>query len=217
MKTLPSVEVCTPIDYFKRSKQGLLDAWFEVEGEGYAPDYQNVTGPFARSAYKALHHFKGSSVLDIGCNSGQNSLAVSFYAKSVTGCEVQEVAYRRAQKAKSFMSEEFDMSHVEFFNEDFSNKLEPNIDAIMACKVLYWVGDKNISILKAFLQNKSKFRMFIHTVPGREKVTTNSYNGMIEVEDVKEFLHDCGFAEVEEWDFVSSSGHRQVYLYAEKS
>ncbi|MCC5989165.1 MAG: class I SAM-dependent methyltransferase [Pararhodobacter sp.] len=203
-------------DYFKSKKDELLAAWREVEVDGYASDYQNIVGPFAKMVYKGMDRFKGRTVLDIGCNSGQNSIAVSFFAKEVIGCEVQNGPYMRALRSRDIVSNDFPMDHVSIEKADVREALNDRFDAILACKVLYWVGDDNVRRIRDFLKGKSDFRILIHTVPGREPVTTKIYNGMFEVNDIKSFLRDAGFETFEEWGFKSSSGHIQTCIFSEK-
>jgi SAM-dependent methyltransferase len=216
MKFHPSASSIAPIEYFTRHREEILAAWSEIQGEGYAADYQHITGPFAKMVYKGLTRFAGRSVLDIGCNTGQNTLAVSFYASEVIGCDEKDLSIRRAMRAKQIMAREFDMTRVQFAHGDVSTFLNDRIDAILACKVLYWVGDENIFRLRDFLLNRTNFRILIHTVPNRGVQKTKAYNGMFDIEDVKTFLTDAGFNSFDEWDFSASSGHRQACVYGEK-
>jgi SAM-dependent methyltransferase len=188
------------IQFFEYHERGLLDAWKSAGGTApNEPGYQGPADGLSRMVFPAYKIFKDQIVLDIGCNSGLNTLAISLLAKKVTGCDTDEVYIRRAMAGRDYLGKFRDVANIEFSVGDFSTFLDEEITAIAAGRILYHIGDYNVDRLKEFIKGRSSFAMVVHTRPGRSQSRTTAYNGLIEVADVTAFLHDCGLAVVDEW------------------
>lgn len=199
-------------DYFQSHEGALLAAWAEAGGEAPNPsDYQRPAGSLEKMVRKGFRIFEGHSVLDIGCNAGLNSLAPSFIASKVIGCDHQPIYISRALAGKEFMERERDMSHVQFEVGDFSHFLTDDLNAIIACRILYHIGDEGVTNLSNFLKPRRDFRILVHTRPGRKTSRTEAFNGLIEVADIRDFLSGLGFRNFKEW-----GSPRQRVLVAEK-
>lgn len=172
------------------------------------PDYQALNSNIGRALVDKLHLLKEGNVLDIGCNSGLYSLLAAPYVKSMIGCDVKKGYIDRAEVAKKYFEQNiYSVSNVRFVNANFTELLTSDIDCVIASKVLYHLGDKNIEILKEFLSSGSK-RILIQPRPQRHikfkshpewctVSVTKLYNGLYKVEDCLELLRDCGFDRAE--------------------
>lgn len=169
----------------------------------YYPDYQELNEQ-AIAVIDSLPIFKGTEVLDIGCNSGLFSYFCSNHANSVLGCDTIPEMISRANAVRLVASQFSDPSKVDFVCADFTTLLrKATFTGIIATRILYHIGDQSLKLLADYLTD-SKPSILIQPRPNREigfglhpewgKVsTTTRYGGMYKVEDNIAFLRDCGY------------------------
>jgi hypothetical protein len=181
------------LSFFASHEEGLTNAWRSTGGE--APneaDYQRPSDGISKMLFPSYQVFRHRSVLDMGCNSGLNSLAIALLARKVTACDTVDVYIRRALAGLEYIQHYAQVTNLSFHVGDFSSFLSEDIDAIVAGRILYHIGNTNVLRLGAFISQQDEFVAVIHTRPGRPASRTTLYNGLIEVADVVNFLRDCG-------------------------
>lgn len=212
----------------KKHENLILELWASVEVDSktvVSSSYQKLN-KISYSIIQQLHRLEGSNVLDIGCNSGIYSLLGARYAKKMLGCDTKEGYIFRAQVAKQyFQNSVYDVSNTKFVVGNFVDYLNDDIDCIIASKVLYHLGDKNILALKNFL-SIGKRKILIQARPQRDisfkkypewgvVSATKIYNGLYKLEDCLDFLRDCGFDSVEISSMtVETNGEFLPIIYA---
>lgn len=205
-------EVDDAIAFFTRNKDFILGAWGAAEGDSpYAFNYQQPDGWFMKMMARAIPNFSGKTVLDVGCNSGLNSLITAFSAEKVIGCDIIELFISRADAAKRALSRTRDFSNVDFRLGDFRKFLQPEVNGMIAARILYHIADDGVEALKDFISQRDSFTLLVHTRPGRAKVRTTAYNGLIELADLDAFFADTGMKAVGKW-----GGGSQVFVLATK-
>ena len=195
------------VSTLKQDISQLYDLWRATSDDfGYPVDYQGITTK-SEPLISQLEGFRGKRVLDIGCNSGMYSYSLGACAKSVIGCDVEPVLIKRANEARAFFDRMYDTKTVQFHHGNFVDKLDNEIDGVIASLVLYHVGDENLLALKNFLTER-KPHVLLQARPMRAEAFKNSpswgilsattmYGGMYLIEDNLNFLRDCGYNSVE--------------------
>lgn len=215
------------IEFAERHMDGFLSAWREADGNSSVDisyDYQKLDA-ITGLVISGLGRFSGSNVLDIGCNSGLHSLLVSSVAKSVTGCDQQELFINRAKKAKAYLDGNYiQTSSLRFAISDFREQLNPDIDSIIANRILYHLSDESVDFLADFIR-RNVSKMMIQCRPkrdivysGRDICQTKRYNGLYKVHDCVNFLVDCRFTELDVWGLreLWNNGENFPVIFARK-
>lgn len=217
-------------DLAKAHAGNLRKVWASVsvdESTVAAASYQSVS-EIGRNIMGQLHRLKGARVLDIGCNSGLYSLLAARHAEAVIGCDLKEGYIARAEAAKAYFAEHVHpVDNVRFVVSKFNDLLTDEVNAIMAAKVLYHLGDENIEDLKRFL-SEGKKKVLIQARPQRAEAfkrhpewyqlsVTKAYNGLYAVEDCLNLLRDCNFDSAEVTSMVySTKGEHFPVIFAER-
>jgi SAM-dependent methyltransferase len=194
------------VSLVKNGLQNLYSTWKCLpQNTGYPIDYQGITKK-SEPLLLELNRFAGRNVLDIGCNSGLYSYIAGIHAKSILGCDLEQVLIDRAEISRSFFNEFYDSSKVLFHQGSFVDKLSDDIDGIIAACVLYHVGDENLTELIKFLRFKkpliliqarpARYQAFLKNPSWGGVAATTLYNGMYRIEDNFNFLRDCGYDNV---------------------
>lgn len=193
----------------KKIEGDLIEAWLSANGESsiyIKAEYQRFDG-ITNLVTVGLHKLSGSNVLDIGCNSGLHSLISSIVANSVVGYDNQELYINRANEAKKIFGQlGHSIKSLNFELNDFTEALgDSGIDAIIAARILYHLGDEKIAILKEYII-KNVNKMIIQCRPSRDVIysardiaQTTVYGGLYKTTDCIQFLEDCGFTEYSVW------------------
>jgi SAM-dependent methyltransferase len=187
--------------FFEELFPALKAAWGED-----IPDLYQFDNIRARTVAEHLDFLSGCRVLDVGCNSGIYSLMLGSIAPYVHGIDINEPFIRLAQIAKNhFQRNVHDMSHVTFEQTGFYNfkPAKHAFDAVLACNVLYHLGDEEIKILEQILKGcrKAMFQMRPRRQMAYEKakekffyVSRNSVcGGLYTVGHAVDFLQGLGF------------------------
>jgi SAM-dependent methyltransferase len=191
-------------DAFVRGTLPLLgEAW----GAGDVYQFDN---PRSRNVLERLSFLAGCRVLDIGSNTGMYAFALAPLAASVHGIDSGERFVQQAEAAKAALAARGkDVSNVTFEWHEVA-KLDPDetdVDAVLACNVLYHLNDVEMGILERLLAScrKAFFQMRPRRVLAFERnretffyVSQNSVcGGMYTLGHALEFLQTCGFRRFE--------------------
>lgn len=172
----------------------------------YPSDYQDLSAKSLALA-KEFYRFSGKNVLDIGCNSGLYSYLMGHQGSSVTACDISNELLSRAEASRSYFANLFDCTNVSFYQGNFADKLDGKVNAILACCVLYHIGDTNLRKLQDYLKENDCLIM-IQARPQRGEAFikhpewgavshTKLYNGIYTLEDNINFLRDSGYERIE--------------------
>jgi len=186
----------------------------------YPYNYQGMNTKSTALA-KELEAMKGKNVIDIGCNSGLYSYLMGNVADSVLGCDIDQQFLNRSECVRSYFDTCYDTRNVSFFHGNFADKLTPNITGILACCVLYHIGDDNVTKLVEFLSN-SNATIIIQSRPQRGEAfkknpnwgvvsNTKLYNGIYTMESNLDFLRACGYEKVEVIGLQSTKFYSEVF------
>jgi len=164
--------------------------------------YQGVNERL-KLAHNKLSMLEGSNLLDIGSNQGLHAMAASQYCPSVKGIEVNPGAFKRSiATRKWFLKKKFNVGHVKFYHTELINFEDyRDVNAILACCVIYNMDDSNIEKFMEILKQCDK--IIYQCRPARyEQVKGRSkyLDKICKTEDVVEFLKEEGF------DIVDVSG-----------
>jgi SAM-dependent methyltransferase len=188
------------------------------KNSGYPINYQGITDK-SEPLLARFNHLTGRNVLDIGCNSGLYSYVAGYYAKSVIGCDVEQLLIDRARVGQKFFADFYDARKVQFHCGNFVDKMTNEIDAIVAACVLYHIGDDNLIKLMDFLMAKkpmiilqvrpARAAAFSHNSAWGTVSTTTLFGGMFRLDDNLEFLRACNY------DNVIVAGLNSTSFYGE--
>lgn len=203
-------EANTPLTFARCHIDNFINVWKTANGHSNQVtncDYQKLD-ELTELVTQALWRFEGNNVLDIGCNSGLHSLALSTVANTVIGCDREELFINRANAAKQYLRlAGQNPCNLHFEKSDFINLLKPDINAILACRILYHIGDSHLAVLMKFLRGNVE-KIIIQCRPQRDIVYpsdqiayTKDYRGLYKVRDCVDLLEDCGFKKIEIWGF----------------
>jgi SAM-dependent methyltransferase len=213
--------------FAKGNIERMLGAWRGAQGFsklGIEFDYQKLDA-ITLGVTSGLGHFAGANLLDIGCNSGLHSLVAASVANEVVGCDREELFINRANAAKKALLAANEIKdNVRFVIGDFVDSLDPNINAVLACRILYHIGDDNLEQLMAFTRsNVTRFMIQCRPkrdclYPPNEIAYTKRFNGLYKVADCTTFLEACGFRSICIWQLreLWSNGESFPVLYASK-
>jgi SAM-dependent methyltransferase len=166
--------------------------------------------PRSRNVLECLPFLAGGRVLDVGCNTGMYALALAQMAQSVHGIDSKQEFVEQANAGKAALADRgVQLGHVAFEWLEVA-RLEPerlDVDALLACNVLYHLSDHEIGILARVLRSCS--RAFAQLRPRRvlayERnpdsffyVSQNSVcGGLYTLGHALEFLQRLGFRRFE--------------------
>jgi len=179
--------------YLKSVYKELVKAW---DANKKTSHYQKINARFknALSAINSLDFDASLNLMDIGCNNGILSVASSQKFGTVTGVEFKKGYYRNALTTKAFFSRKgFDLNGVSFENNTVGSYLssnpDNNINAILACQVLYHLSDEDIDELLNILDN---VELFVCSAR-KDKNKNNNRFDLFSVKGLTSFLTDNGF------------------------
>jgi len=190
------------------SIHSLHAVWRDIEGN-YPHNYQNLSQSKAQVMLRALKFTLGQRVLEMGCNSGLYTLIMSNYASSVDAIDIDGPNIQRAKAGFDFAQSNgwcadninFECSGIiEFIND------RADFDCFVASLVLYYLKDDEVVKLRDYIR-KNINRIIVQCRPARKKLVENNpqyglvsytslYNGLYDISDNLNFLHDCGFKDV---------------------
>ena len=186
-------------DTIKKFYPLLSKEWQKIDKMS---NYQKVNKRL-KNAVKILNGLNDVSdlnLLDIGCNSGLLSVVSSQRFNRIIGTDFNKVFFKRAKRTKDIFKDlGFQLDNVKFNNMYFSDYIASgrasfdNINAVLACQVLYHMDNKDIELLIDLF--KSCYLVVIETNLKRPR--TNNKYALITVEKIKDFLIDVGFNNID--------------------
>lgn len=179
-------------EYLKSIYKELVERWNVNKNTNH---YQKINARFKNtlSAINSLDCDSSLNLLDIGCNNGILSVVSSQKFGTVTGVEFKEEYYRNALTTKEFFSGKgFNLDGVSFENDTLGSYLsntDKNINAILACQVLYHLSNEDIDELLNILDN---VKLFICSAR-KDKNKNNNRFDLFSVKGLTNFLIDNRF------------------------
>lgn len=199
----------------------------ESRSNSYPYNYQGLNTKSLALA-RELGIMKDKKVIDIGCNSGLYSYLMGRVAESVLGCDIDEQFLHRSKCVRVYFNEHYSTKNVDFFCGNFADKLSSDITGILACCVLYHIGDDNVRKLKEFLNDESA-TIILQSRPQRGEAfkknpnwgsvsRTKLYSGLYTIESNLDFLRACGYERAQIFGMQSSKFYSEVFpiIVAEK-
>lgn len=177
----------------KKTHESLIKKW-KKHGKVYSIRSKRVIDRM-KWLNKHLHLLEDMNVLDVGCNSGLFAIDICKHCNWYIGLEKKKNYYKQSLITKEYINKElgiepFHTDSVFFLNlglGDWDRYHKPN--AVVLMRVLYYLKDKEIDILKEILKNCKYALVFCGSVKDRKN---NSY-GFHEIQNVGKFFEDQGF------------------------
>lgn len=184
--------------YLKSVYKKLKSKWDgNIKTGEKASHYQKINSRFsnALNVIKDLSFDPTLNLLDIGSNNGLLSMVASCKFGTVTGVEFKDLYYKNSLKTKKFFKDEgFGVHDIQFKNstlKSYSSKEDSkDINAVLACQVLYHLDDSNIDGLLSILP---QVKIFICSAR-KDKNKTNNRFGLFSVKSISNFLEDNKFS-----------------------
>jgi SAM-dependent methyltransferase len=138
-------------DWVNKPKQfGLWDYFYQTHPS------LNING--VRPTITRLNNYKifeyinqGSTILDIGCNTGFISAYLSEYVKAIDAVEFDKDVISIAHRTMEYLS----INNVQLFNEDIKTfKSNKKYDLVMSYAIHRWVGIELIDYVRLLLSFK---------------------------------------------------------------
>ena len=139
--------------------------------------------------------YKNQSIVDVGCNSGLMTYALSCFAKKSIGVERGNNSWSHIEEVTSKLLKD----NLYFFHMsvgDFFKSCDEEYDMIFASQVLYYLSPEELSLLKHNLSEKCSKAMLIssETRTGVFKsMGLENANGLHSSVNISKLLNDCGF------------------------
>lgn len=142
-----------------------------------------------------LEIFKGSKVLDIGCNAFMTVWAVKEYAESLIGIEQGEAWYNQALVTRECLKERWGKEKVRLYNQTLKDYVNNNSDkdfnAFFGFCIMYWLSEEDLKILKERILPKCK-RVLVSSRTSLNNAYNNSYE-FYKQENLIRFFNNEGY------------------------
>jgi predicted TPR repeat methyltransferase len=137
--------------------------------------------------------YKNQKILDIGCNSGIVTYALSFFAKGCIGVEQGGNSWTHIEE----VTEKHAGNTVKFVNSSLESFLQGNadFDMVFACQVLYYLSPSEVDLLKSKLISQCSKAMLISSetrAMGHKSYDVKD-NGLHTYKNIVKLLEECGF------------------------
>lgn len=175
----------------KKLHISLINKWSKI-GKVYSLRNKRVIARL-RWFDRHLKLLDGLRVLEVGCNSGLMAIDICKHAKFYLGLEKKETYYRQSLQTLSHVldSQKAHFSNLRLgeygHNNIFLGSTEPY--GIVLSRVLYYLKDNDIEVLKNILKNCKVALVFCGSTNERK---LNKY-GFQKAKNTKRFFEDNGF------------------------
>ncbi len=139
-----------------KTLNALRPAWATIMPTSYR---KRARVEMNQSFIPHFHVFKGTTVVDIGCNAGLITYDLAEHADRYIGVEMGELEYRQALLTRKYIKTPGEFLHCSV--SEFLEKPDVDYDAAFAGRLLYYLTEECLDRMAEVMLPKCKVVMFV--------------------------------------------------------